>query len=181
MCWATNAIDWRADRGGIEGLRNFPLWRVPKATAQKLEFRDYISAFLVAIFGIPTLSTIGLFTCYILTETVFARTQSPSVIVFLMYLSIMGAASILLVWIFLIITIPIFYLAKHYGYFGFLPTNLVALLLLFVFWVLMYDARDEADLLVIYSIIICLLYANVVWFRCRQITPEAFQTEIVST
>jgi hypothetical protein len=150
---------------------------VPTVTAQKLEFRDYISAFLVAIFGIPTVSIIGLVVCYILSETIYAETKAPSIAVFFLYSSLLGAVSIILVWAFLIITIPIFYLAKRYGYLGILPANIIALSLLIVFWSFINEAQNEEDILVIkYSIFIGLLYANVVWFRCRKMTPEAFQT-----
>jgi membrane-associated HD superfamily phosphohydrolase len=177
-CWTTDVVNWGVNGWGIAGLSNFPLWRVSKVAAQKLEFRDYISAFLVAIFGIPTLSIIGLFICYILSETIYAETQAPSIAVFFLCSSLMGAVSIILVWAFLIITIPIFYLARRHGYFGLLPTNIIAMSLLITFWSLMNEARDEADILVVkYSIFIGLLYANVVWFRCRKMTPEAFQTE----
>ena len=175
--WATDVINWWINCGWIASLRNLPLWRVHKVNAQKLEFRDFISAFLVAIFGIPTLSIIGLLICYILSETIYAEIKAPSIAVFFLYSSLIGAVSIILVWAFLIITIPIFYLAKRYGYLGLMPTNIIALSLLFTFWALMNEARNEEDVLVIkHSIIIGLLYANVVWFRCRHMTPEAFHT-----
>lgn len=83
-----------------------------------------------------------------------------------------GAFSILIVWAYFLVTIPMFILAKRSGYIGLGTTNLAALLLLITFWVFNYSAYNI--LLGAISVILILSYANAVWFRCRMVTPEAF-------
>lgn len=149
-------------------------WRVDPALSRQLSLARYLGALLFAALAIPLAS--------FLLGALLANfnPKPPNPLVYLSTITFLGSLSILIAGAFLLLSVPLFIIARRTGYIGLIPTLIAAVLmptLKITYEFLREDTLPQgeqmAGILAILAGFAC-LYAVTVWVTCLKLHPGLF-------
>ncbi len=149
-------------------------WRVDPALSQQLSLARYFGALVFAALAIPMVS-------FLLNALLSNFTpHPPSPLFYLSTAAFLGSMSIMVAGAFLLLSVPLFILARKTGYIGLIPTLIVATALPAL--KLAYEfsrtggPSTNGQLLFLVAILCGFgsLYALTVWITCLKLHPTLF-------
>ncbi len=149
-------------------------WRVDPALSRQLSLARYFGALVFAALAIPMAS--------FLLNALLAEFNPlpPNPLAYLSTITFLGSLSIMVAGAFLLLSVPLFVIARKTGYIGLIPTLIAANLLPILKVSYEFSRSPSGGHLYFILAVICgfaCLYATTVWITCLKLHPGVFEKE----